>query len=250
VRRYIFGLFLTLALAVLFAGVVCAGTLTDGLVGYWSFDGDGKDLAGNSEGSLEGDAKWTDDGRLNGAVMLDGVTGHVAISGFELITAELTAVAWLNGGKAVSWAGIMASRADPMSFWMGFTDAGTLGYVWNNNADTTWGWKAGPVIPEDEWAMLVITIDPDKAVAYVYTDSDGLESGTNEIAHIEQVMADNLKIGWDQCDNTRFTRGILDEVMIYNRALTKDEVQELATNGLAVSDHIDKLTTSWGAVKR
>ena len=98
--------------------------------------------------------------------------------------------------------------------------------------------------------MVALTIDPDKAVAYVYTDTDGLESAANEIPHVEQTIADNLKIGWDECENTRHVRGILDEVMIYDRALTEDEILQLATNGLAVSDHTDKVTTSWGAVKQ
>ena len=76
-------LFLVFILAVAFAGA----DLKDGLVAYWPLDGDGDDLAGNSEGELDGGADWVNEGRLNGAVQLDGATGHVACSAIKLYCA-------------------------------------------------------------------------------------------------------------------------------------------------------------------
>jgi hypothetical protein len=249
-RLFVFFVVLVL-LAGLTAGVVNAADLSSGLVGYWPLDGNGEDKAGNSEGTLEGDADWIDNGRVNGAVMLDGITGHVAISGFELTTTEVTAIAWLNGGKEGDWAGIICSRMDPMTFWVGFTDANTLSYVWNDNAEATWGWKAGPIIPQDEWAMVAITIEPDKAVAYIYTDADGLQSAVNAIQHIEQTIADNLKIGRDECcGDTRHVRGIIDEVMIYDRALSEDDISSLAMGGLSVTAPGNGLAATWGWIKQ
>lgn len=225
--------------------------ITDGLVGYWPLDGNGDDKIGKSTGELAGGAKWTNAGRVNGAVELDGATGYVAVSGFTLTTTELTSVVWLKGKMQAAWAGLLCSRADPMSFWMGFTDLNTLSYVWNNNSDQTWGWKLGPVIPEDEWVMLAITIDPDQAVAYAYTDADGLESAENAIPHIEQTIADNLKIGNDECcGEVRHVMGIMDEVMIFDRPLSEAEFLQLATQGLAVDYRTDKLTTCWGEIKK
>jgi len=246
------GVFVVLVLLFgLIAGMADAADLSSGLVGYWPLDGNGEDIVGNSEGILEGDADWTGNGRINGAVMLDGITSYVAISGFELTTTEVTAVAWLNGWKQDAWAGIMCSRMDPMSFWVGFTDMDTLSYVWNDNAEATWGWKVGPSIPQDEWAMVAITIDPDKAVACIYTDADGLQSAINEIPHIEQTIADNLKIGWDECcGEVRHVQGIIDEVMIYDRALGEDEILSLATGGLSVTVSSDGLTATWGWIKK
>ena len=231
--------------------IASAGNLSEGLVGYWPLDGNGDDLAGNSEGTLEGGADWTNDGRLNGAVEIDGVTGHVAVSGFELTTTTVTAVAWLKGWAQGPYAGIMCSRADPMTFWVGFTDVNTLSYVWNNNAEETWGWNEGPAIPQDEWVMTAITINADEAVAYIYTDAGGLESGVNGIEHVEQTIADSLKIGRDECcGDNRHIVGIMDEVMIYDRALSEDEVLKLATEGLAVEPGAGKLATKWGAIKQ
>lgn len=231
-------------------GIVSAKSLTDGLVAYWPLDGDGTDKIGKSKGTLEGGAKWTKNGKVNGAVELDGTTGHVAISGFTLTTSELTAVAWLKGWKQDNWAGILCSRNDPTTFWVGFTDQNTLSYVWNNNSEATWGWRKGPVIPQDEWAMVAVTIAKDQAVAYIYNDAKKkLESGVNKIQHVEQTIADNLKIGRDECcGDNRHVKGIIDEVMIYKRALSEDEILKLAVSGLSVAS-VGKLTTTWGSVK-
>ncbi len=113
---------LAIACFFLVMSIANAKSLTDGLVGYWPLDEDGTDKIGKSKGTLEGGAKWTKNGRVKGDVELDGVTGHVAISGFTLTTTELTALAWLKGWKQADWAGILCYRADPMTFWMGFTD--------------------------------------------------------------------------------------------------------------------------------
>jgi hypothetical protein len=227
-----------------------AQDLAKGLVGYWPLDENGKDMVGKSEGKLEGGSKWIKNGRVKGAVELDGVTGHVVISNFELTTIDLTATAWLKGWRQDAWAGLMCSRNDPMSFWIGFTDADTLSYVWNNNSDKTWGWKQGPQIPQDEWAMFAITIAKDQAVSYIYTDAKKMVSAVNKIDHLEQTIADNLKFGWDQCCGPgRHVKGIMDEVMIYNRTLSEAELVKLATSGLAV-ERIDKLTTQWGKLKQ
>jgi hypothetical protein len=66
-----------------------------------------------------------------------------------------------------------------------------------------------------------MTIDPDRAIAYVYTDAGGLSKATNPIAHIEETVG-ALQIGWSY-DN-RFVRGIIDEAAVYDHALTEDEI--------------------------
>jgi len=249
-KSILIGVFVSLILMLTLSASIVSADLSDGLVGYWPLDGNGKDIVGKSEGNLEGGADWVKEGRLNGAVELDGASGYVAISGFELTTIDLTAVVWMKGWKQSDWAGIMCSRNDPMSFWVGFNPANTLSYVWNNNDAATYDWNQGPLIPQDEWAMCVLTIAEDQAVGYIYTDAGGLESGVNKIAHIEQIIVDNLKIGWDECCGAdRHISGILDEVMIYNRVLNEAEVEQLAVSGLAVEVK-DKLATQWGAIKQ
>jgi hypothetical protein len=89
-----------------------------------------------------------------------------------------------------------------------------------------------------------MSIQPKHATLYIYSDTDGLTKGINDIPHIEQEIG-VLNIGWvDCCGGNRYFRGIIDEVMIFDRALSDDEILKLATQELAV-EPLNKLTTTW-----
>ncbi len=194
------------------------------LVGWWRFEeGSGTtvyDSSGNGlDGNLVGGVTWTE-GRIGGGIELDGTSGYVSIPDFELTTDSITFVIWLNGWKGADWAPLISSRVVGQCE-MIFGDDDTLRYVWNNDSSATWGWTGGPVIPEDTWTMLAVTIDPDQAVAYVYTDDGGLTQSTNAIAHIEETVG-ALQIGYSY--DPRYVRGIIDEAAVFNRALTEQEI--------------------------
>ena len=223
--------------------------LTTGLVGYWPLDGKVDDKIGGTGGKLVGGAKWVNEGKVKGAVEFDGSTGYVEVSGFELTTDTITSVAWIKGWKQSDWTGIVVGRGGT-PFWMGFTDQDTLSYVWNNDSDQTWGWRNGPKIPQDEWAVVAVAIEPDKATSYIYTEANKLKQGVNKIAHIEQTVV-NLKFGWDECCGAqRHFMGIIDEVMIYKRALTEEEILKLATGGFLAVNRADELAATWGEIKK
>ena len=197
------------------------------LVGWWRFEeGSGTtayDSSGNGlDGELVGGVTWTE-GRIGGGIELDGTSGYVSIPDFELTTDTITFVAWVNGWKGGDWAPLLSSRVVGQCE-MNFGDNDTLHYTWNNDSSATWGWTGGPVIPQDTWTLLAVTIDPDQAVAYVYTDDGGLTQSTNAIAHIEETVG-ALQIGYSY--DPRYVRGIMDEAAVFNRALTEQEIMGL-----------------------
>ena len=57
-----------------------------------------------------------------------------------------------------------------------------------------------------------------------------------------------IRMSPDCCGGNRYFEGIIDEVMIFDRALS-DEILQLATQGLAV-EPLNKLTTTWGKMNR
>ena len=229
---------------------VFAAKLSDGLVGYWPLDGNGKDKSGNGHDvELEAGADWTNDGWMGGALEFDGAGGHAVVdSAFKLTTIDITVTARINGWKTIDWSGIVVGRNDPSSFWLGVAANNTLTYVWNNNNATTWNWQGAPKIPQDKWALVAIAIEETKATSYIYhRDSGNLDSAENNIDHIEQTVL-NLKFGWDECCGARYFKGIIDEVMIFDRTLSADEIEQLAAEGLPV-ESVGKLTTTWGGIK-
>jgi len=197
------------------------------LVGWWSFDEGTGDTAADSspygrDGQLRGGAAWAP-GRFGGGIQLNGTSAYVAVPSFPVTTGAVTMVAWVNGWKANSWAALVTGH--PARLEMCFGDNSTLHYAWNNDSSATWSWAGAPVIPQDTWAMVAITIDAAQAIAYVYTDAGGLAKGVNAMAHIQQTYS-TLQIGWSF--DTRYVRGIMDEVAVYSRALTEEEMLILA----------------------
>jgi hypothetical protein len=212
---------------------VSAIELTDGLVGYWPLDGNGNDESDNGhDARLKKGAKWTNNGWVNGAVEVDGEDGHVVVDDrFELTTDTITVIARINGWKTIDWSGIVVGRSET-PFWMGIAANNTLTYVWNNNSPQTWAWRGGPEVPQGEWTLVAIAIEPNKATAYTYHEATGqLNAKVNDIPHIEQKVV-NLKFGWDECCGARYFKGLIDEVMIYDRTLNADEIKNLAVVGL------------------
>ncbi|MHC4434236.1 MAG: LamG domain-containing protein, partial [Planctomycetota bacterium] len=216
----------------LVVSLMMASTARAELVGQWKFDeGSGTtayDSSGNGhDGTLMGGVTWAE-GRFGGGIELDGSSGYVSVPSFQLTTDTITFVAWINGWKAGDWAPLISSRISGSSQCeMNFGDNDTLHYTWNSDSSATWGWTGGPVIPQDTWTMLAVTIDPGSATAYVYTDDGGLTQSTNAIAHIEETLGpDTLQIGYSYAP--RYVRGIMDEVAVYDHVLSEDDLLTLA----------------------
>lgn len=232
---------------VMFFSVSYAAGLSDSLINYWPLDGNATDSVGKHDGEVIGGPEWVN-ARIGKDIQLDGGSQKIHIPDYKFITETTTYAAWINGWKASAWAGIVGSRT-PTATELIFGDNDFLHYVWNNNSAETWRWDGGPEIPMEKWALAAMTIEPTHATLYIYSDADGLEKGSNDIPHIEQEIG-VLNIGWvDCCGGNRYFKGIIDEVMIFDRALSEDEILQLATQGLAV-DPLNKATTTWGRIKR
>ena len=93
--------------------------LSDGLVGYWPLDGNGKDVSGNGHDAvLKGGADWVKDGWINEALKTDGAGGHAVVdAAFQLITLEITVVARINGWRTIPWSGIVVDEVQPHFGW-------------------------------------------------------------------------------------------------------------------------------------
>ena len=213
-----------IAVLALFSGWAQADITSD-LMGYWPLDGDATDASGNGfDGSVVGSGAWVP-GMFEEGLELDGST-HVEIPDFSLVTDVITFSAWINGWKAADWGGIVGSReVNPTE--MIFGDNDTLHYVWNNDSAQTWGWAGAPTIPQNEWAMVALKVEPSGATAYVFSEAQGLQQATNAMAHVEQTVG-ALNIGWvNCCGGGRYFQGIIDEVRVYARALSDVDIVEL-----------------------
>lgn len=231
----------------------------DALMLYFTFDDDegGKvtDVSGNNIEGVFNAAVWTADGKLGGAVHLESSDQFVEVDAVpELdITAELTIQAWFFPEESQGDSNLMGRR----------TGANVGGYCLQWSAQftgapqiETWinigGWQGSrnkqTIEPELEaWNHVSSTYDGDMIRQYINGELDVAFAPPNgEINSIEEVF----RIGHAQTGLEGMV-GRVDEVAIYNRALTADEINQDMENGVffAVSP-ADKLATTWSQLKR
>jgi len=217
---------------------------TDGLVAYYPLDGDALDASGNG---LDGTLAVTGDS--NDATFVAGVSGmaidllptEVGTVGpyvdcgadpnyFDLVEA-ITVGAWVNIRSIPDeWRAIVA-KGD--SAWrignVGATTAFHFGFCGYASRPTTHGIDGNIAVGLDEWHYVCGTYDiTDGAKLYVdgvlnvkVADTAGIAVNTFDVT----IGANLEDTGWKPY---RLWDGMIDEVKIYNRALTNGEVNFLA----------------------
>lgn len=155
------------------------------------------------------------------ALDLPGNSGDYAvIPAMDLNTNTFTASAWVKSdGIQNDWAAIIFCRD-------GFTTAGLstasnneLRYHWNGNE---WSWSSGVYLPQDEWAHVALVIEPTQMHIYL----NGVPT-TRIRTHSAEEFNGTTRIGNDANSGSRTFDGLIDEVCIWDRALSQNEIREL-----------------------
>lgn len=233
-----------------------------GVVGYWNFDAgtingnNVKDVLGENDGELIGNPKPVD-GKVGKALEFDS-KNSVHIPGTDTLNfngAEtMTVAAWINGktDKPVDGAvpgvccGTIVAQRDANGWALRFdgrNGGNELEFI------TSPGWQGDggfgvAAQPKGEWHHLVGVVDG--KTKYLYLDGKlAKEEGFN--GPMSTNGTSETEIGSANADGGFI--GIIDEVVIYNVALSDKDVKELyGAEGLPVQPK-DKLATYWGKIK-
>jgi hypothetical protein len=136
-----------------------------------------------------------------------------------------TFVAWINPNTLVTNAGIVFARAGQPATGLNIDGELFLGYHWLDTAGS-YNWRSGLTPAIGQWSLAAVVVEPDKATAYLI-DSTGLRSATNLIAHAARAFTDNIRIGGDPNSTARTFDGRIDEVAIFDHALSASQLQSL-----------------------
>ncbi len=151
----------------------------------------------------------------------------VTIPALNLNTNTVTITAWVYPTAVpASYAGIVFCRPANDASGMNFTSGGQIGYTWNQNNQNTWAWMSGLVPPLQQWSFVALVISPNSAVAWML-NSAGQSSATNAIAHTAEAFNGVTLIGDDGADGGNGSRaftGKMDEVAIFNSALSQSQI--------------------------
>ncbi|MCA9065467.1 MAG: DUF642 domain-containing protein, partial [Planctomycetaceae bacterium] len=204
--------------------------------GFYTFEGgnaNDQSPGTANNGTLNGTATTTIDGTRGEVLLLDGAIGtDVQITGEFAQPASITAAAWVNSNtgysEVISMSGRFAIRVD---------DPNTGGFVTGFYHDgTTYQKVISDVrIAGDGWHHLALSFDDPSKTLTLYIDGtvSAQSTFTNSIAY----LGGNTYLGSNN-GASLFLNGKIDDARIFSRALSVDEIAELAADATEAFDTV------------
>ena len=209
----------------------------DSLVAYWPLDGDATDNSGNGhDGTIFGGGIWGT-GTIGSAIQLDGVNDYVLFSDYPGITgsANRTCCAWIKTtsapGEILTW----GTAAVGQKWIMRVYETGEL------RIEVQSGHVTGTTkVNDGQWHHVAVVLDStDIYDAQLYVDGQ-LE--TSFLTHTSRMVdttctlpEHDVRIGCHDATE-RYFEGLIDDVRIYDRALSGEEIADFIGPALSVSD--------------
>ena len=233
-------IFMVLAggLFVFFLTINSVLAVPEGMVSYWRFDeGSGTDIsdsAGNYDRTINGPV-WTD-GQVGKALYFDGIDDYISIGDIGLITTEFSISLWF---KTDDWEstnrGAGTFIANDYSYWS--SPRGWIFWIYedfsfNVNHNDCLVMASGSDY-KDKWVHTVFTKDA-SGQTKIYANGAEVSAYAYHTPWAEPYFPNgqNIEIGRRTDEGNWHFKGILDEVALYNRALTAEEIAEQYQNGL------------------
>jgi hypothetical protein len=196
------------------------------LLSHWTFDeGSGTiayDSAGSNNGTLVNGPVWTT-GRIGGALSFDGTNDYVALSSFTVSTNNGTIALWFNTSgdfkENYGHQGYLISRNS--QYWSYLTLEG--GVNWPHRISGETNTQGDPFVATmeefvvDEWNHIAVTFDNKTATTYL----------NGEFLQTMTVTGSSLTLDRIGGRTSEFFNGKIDDVRIYDRALSQNEVRAL-----------------------
>ena len=200
---------------------------TLGAVSWWRFEGNARDEIGSNDGTLSGNVSFVD-GKF-GKALKDGSIGYVQVDPLDsqleeiLKTGSFSITFFWTPEKKANWFDVISfdQNYGITRFEHGNDDITNSGYWWGatNSVGTNNAITDPPFIPYGEEHHYVAICDRVNNKLIVYIDGEKKREGS-------------ICESWSTISNFKFFQHpleeeILDEVMIFNKALSDKEVKAL-----------------------
>ena len=222
-RQFLCGMFLI----VLFGAAGLAQGEDPSLAAWWKLDGDLLDASGNGHdgGTFTGEAHF-EPGLLDQALALDGAGDYVTINGYTGVngTQSRTVTAWIQTtglGAIAAWGENVAGQK-----WI-FRVQDSNGQAGAIRIEVNGGYQVGDTdLRDGQWhhvaAVLIDDGSPNVTEILLYVDGVLEGSSASQDTPIDTADTHDVWIGFDH--SSRPFPGLIDELRIYDRALTADDL--------------------------
>ena len=208
-------------------------TLLNGLVSYWKLDGSAADSVGSNNGTLSGSPTWTT-GKINGALSFSGSSQYADMgTKFPSITSAITISAWVNPGSSqIQYADIWGDHQSDFKGMVMQQNSNTLNqYSWGYGNGSNFNGGTGFFnLTSGTWTHVVAVKDATTCYVYINGVEQTSLRGTCTSA-IVPATSINYSLGRGYAGGGRFFNGKIDEVAVWNRALSASEVSQLYNSG-------------------
>jgi hypothetical protein len=221
---------------------------TNGLVGWWPFSGNANDESGNNyNGTVNGATLTTDRfGNVNSAYSFNGSSDYIQVAdatALRLSGTDYTISVWFNETYLVNTEHqAIISKRNPytppanLDGWLLYIDVltspmGKVGIVPAGYPNTC-AYTANP-ITLNNWVNIVEVYHSGTQIVETYMNGV-LNNTTTGVSSPNNTTTLPLYIGSDKESNSYFFNGKIDDIGIWNRALTYQEITDLY-NGCQLS---------------
>ena len=219
---------------------------TNGLVGYWPFNGNANDVSGNgNNGTVNGATLTTDRfGNLEKAYSFDGVSNGVVVahSPSLIFTNQLSFSVWLYSDTSK-----IADVLEKFTASNGQNGDGgpqltlrpnnTMDLaIWKNNISN---FTYSSTIYNKQWYNIIATWNGTQIILY----QNGVPVDTFNFSQTLNPCTFPLYFGFRGGNNDNYFKGKLDDIAIWNRALSQSEITSLYTSNSCIANITNNDTT-------
>ena len=224
----------------LFFTASCSAQGGAGLIAHWKFD-EGKgnkliDYSGNHNDGIIHGPRWTK-GRVGGGLEFDGKDDYIEIPkspSIDSIKDQFTVLFWmkspLEGRYSIIERWFYGPGVDQRSLEMDISSGKSISWLASTDGASGASGVFSKKVPANEWVFIAVVCDGKKVRSYINGDCDpsvfpapGKLFVPNTPLHIGGwYAADVSKAAW-----YNLFKGVLDEMRIYSRGLTQQEILEI-----------------------
>ena len=193
-----------------------------GLVHYWPFTGNAKDVVGGIDATVSGATLTTDRfGNANRAYYFDGNDKMIAPGAAEFGTSSFTANIWVSSTQTSGSGNLMRTDGGYYNGWLLRFNGGRI-EIWEGR-NSNYAYVSSTSYADNAWHMVTYVRDVENKVGKLYVDGNYV--GRYEMTGSINNVSNELRFG-TYGDGEYYT-GKMDDARLYNKALTEAEVLAL-----------------------